>query len=314
MCKKASEIKHSFIFSKNHASKTSKTTMEREFLAYDDVHAEEGTGLSSSHRQKENESIKASNHRRTSFQRSALRDLRINQKKHFHILKEAAIKANKLELLRQGPRSDSNAKLLNNIKISFRDYHATIIQAVFRGYLCRKDNISGSYKPKKLHRRINSEITMSDFSSDSFCSLGSLEWSPKTNMRLNHEGYHHACTSTPETCTASNSLHQFDGFHDSFASIFSNEPVDLPARKPSRMLSPGKPDAREEGNILGEDSAEDLCFPEMTRERADSSFEYLPQPNTRRAEAGHSSFSSYFEQYEPVKRPQRPTSPVPFRS
>jgi hypothetical protein len=315
-----------------------------------DVYAEDATEESrrpstSSHNQKEPE-LKDSFHRRASFQRTALRDLHVHQKKNFGILMEGALEAEKCMTVRphsreayknqgklnvdskvshQVPRRSANTKSLDDIqrnkmkgKIKLeRGSHATIIQAVFRGYLCRKGDVFCTRpKPRTLHTRICSEITMSDFN-DSFCSLDSLEWSPRTNMRLNDKCCLQNSSSTAETCTGSESL-QFDGFHDSFSSIFSNDSfLDLPARPPSRKLSPCQlalPTEDPKADIMEDTTS--LCLPNMMKIEAggDHGNSLNFRPGIRRSEACHAAFSSYFLGDEPGQRPEYSSSTLPVLS
>ena len=261
---------------------------------------------------KENE-LKVSRHRRASFQRTALRDLRINQKNNFHILKEAALKAKQ----HFGSSHENERSQTQQDEPQSHPQHeaATKIQAAFRGYSNRQ-YLFCMVRPKKsnrCHRRLCSEITMSDFN-DSFHSLGSLELSPETK-------HHNASHSTAETWPV------FDG-HDSFTSIFSTESLDLPARLPSRKLSPRKqsprkpllppstPSRLDKTSALKciEELQEKLSIPDMTLNSSfDSSMPELHHRSSsclRRSEDCHGSFSSFFSKDEPVQRPERSRSPL----
>jgi hypothetical protein len=157
-----------------------------------------------------------------------------------------------------------------------RGSQATIIQIAFRRYLCRKDKDSESTmssdleslefeslesipKPRRtFHKRICSEITMSDFDSD----LDSLEeWRshmPNDDLDCCLQESHR----TAETFTGGESME----FHDSFTSLFSNDAssVDLPAQAPSRKLSPSKqhPSLPTTPTTTTEDNR-NLCLPTL---------------------------------------------------
>jgi len=153
---------------------------------------------------------------------------------------------------------------------------------------------------------------MSDFGADSFHSLGTLECSPRTNMRKNEQSCcFQLSSSTPETVIMTES--EMDHYQDSFSSIFSRESMDFPARLPFRKLSP-KRDASGAEYMRG-GSGGNLSLPSIHGEsdRPMGAVVSLP-PLRKRTDfgmMGHSSFSSFFSPDRPIRRPERTTSPTP---
>lgn len=266
-----------------------------------------GRSSKSCPRQKDNEA-KGSLHRRTSFQRSALRDLRVNQKEVFHILKQSARKAeNQLRLDRR-----RNAAADESI---VRERPAKQIQAAFRGYACRMNLPHLRPKRKRRHHRRMSEITMDDYGF-SLHSLVRLELSPGKNT---DQCCFQNSTSTHETCNLSSESE----FQDSFSTIFSQDSLDAPARIPSRRPSPLRTsslplNSKVISKILED---KDLTVPCVKDESEDNGpykkAGFMPTlkncPDAFRIDgSGHASFSSFFSRGdEPVTPPKRSRSPVP---
>jgi hypothetical protein len=222
---------------------------------------------------KENETEDVVPQRRASFQRSTLRDLRINQKKAFDTLKQAVRKSEKLNRIRCLPiggiykrrpqtAEEKRPQTAEQVMDECLEYlMATKIQAVVRGFVCRQNSILRKCEPRRdsVQRRY-SEITMSDFS-DSFHSLGSLELSPRTHMRSNEE-----CCYNNNNSFTSRTWDESDPtltFHDSIPTIFSVESTDLPVKRPARKPSPPPTGLRAEKENA-QDSSFDLQLPLMT--------------------------------------------------
>jgi hypothetical protein len=265
-------------------------------------------------RQKDNEAKKGSLHRRTSFQRSALRDLRVNQKEVFHTLKQSARKAeNQLQLDRR-----RNAAADESI---VREHPANQIQAAFRGYACRMNLPHLRPKQKKrYHRRMWSEITMDNFG-DSLHALGSLELSPGKNMERMIDS---ACCFQSSTSTHDTFYLSESEFQDSFSTIFSQDSLDAPARIPSRRPSPLRPSSIPLNyNVVSKKiEEEDLTFPCVKDESEDDgrykkaglipTLKNCPDAFRMDWSGGHASYSSFFSRRdEPVTPPKRSRSPVP---
>ena len=195
-----------------------------------------------------------------------------------------------------------HAELMRVAKGRFEDHQATIIQAAFRGFLARRYQtcFSPMEKRETSHRRNMSEITMSAFG-DSIASLGSFTLSPQPFDDVDDFGFL-----------------LYERSHTSFSTIFSNDSSDLPAKPPSRKLSPrkdalqrsSKPSGestdvlqRMDGLRLGDDDDGDasLCFPSLEPRHDKQVY----------SERGHLSFPSFFKRDKPAKCPRRSHSPIP---
>lgn len=190
-------------------------------------------------------------------------------------------------------KANSLRNVMGAVQRHFRDRHATRIQALYRGYHCRRDGNMRPTSPQKAmaivrlkdaagatpkgrHYRISSEITMSDFEEsllgDSF-SLDSLDASPRTNMRRNNEEQGAGCfqnSSLTETTAASEHSESDVPHHTSFSSLFSSDTSqDVPMRMPFRKATPPKsqlPDLRNRTHISPATSSStqpDLRVPDM---------------------------------------------------
>lgn len=176
---------------------------------------------------------KVSAHRRSSFREAAM--TRVNQRKALELVHQAVCKSLEKREVRQCTSDSTYTKR--------QITSATKIQAAFRAFSCRRNHLLCDFlNPGKdySHRRICSEITMSEFG-DSILSLSSLDWSPRPDPDPLRNSQHsldkatfHTSTSTPETFPDS-----FCGpYQDSFSTIFSQDSFDVPVKPPSRKLSP----------------------------------------------------------------------------
>ena len=215
-----------------------------------------------------------------------------------------------------------HAELMRVAKGRFEDHQATIIQATFRGFRARRDETCFSSSRNKVksasHRRNMSEITMSAFG-DSIASIGSFTLSPQPigNTYDVEDGYDEFDFLLNENS------------HTTFSTVFSNDSSDVPAKPPSRKLSPRKQDLvhhqlsprpsperslnleslaglrlEPDNNKGGDEDDDSICLIPTLKPREEHDF----------SERGHLSLPSFFGRDLPAKLPRRSYSPIPSDS
>lgn len=276
-------------------------------------------------------------HRRRSFRMSAAQ--KVCRKALLESLKEAARLAQKEHQTKIAQKACEHALATRRMSIK--------IQAVMRGYLCRKNNwlcdfLKPSSKKTFHHSRQYSEITMSEFG-DSVLSLDTLDWSPcGLNISNHHSPYKtenrfHASSSTATTC-----MESIFNPQDSLASTFTQESSDSPVRLPLRKLSPPPerteamirhqrlqkgqkhspthkppltpkpPHERVSASPIGE-SPSDSSSPQVNLRPRMEPFLFALEPPISPGITdirGNTSFSSVGSRDWPAKKPSRTVSPV----
>jgi hypothetical protein len=329
---------------------------EDDFAAEDKTYLKSNVGGPRKDVASSSDHVSSSHSRRASFQRSAVQS-RSGQAppKKSRSLRDVIRDAERMSIQglheRQPPsprksfeKSDSLHSVMLAVQGHFRDGHATMIQAVYRGHRVRKDGMirrpPGGAASHVTHRRVSSEITMSDFEKspegDSFASIDSPSWSPRAKHHRYEESFFHNSTITAATSSVTDPSDR-EAQPGSFSTLFSHDAEqDLPMRMPFRKDTPPRQDvvSRSVGVYLKKSPSPDdevspnksigARFPDIARldlndvRREDSrpsfvSLPFLKQRKTARdSDEGIVSSRAYFaREDEPIKPPARTLSPYP---